>query len=198
MIQEENHIFQGMRRDSHQIKQDSKFLWDAHNIRLTNREDSTLLSLTNEKGTSEPLVTFDGYYVGHCVLGKYLVVFTANDDASGCTIYRVEKLEEGGYKTIILFKDTSGQPWWSDNSKGWSPNYPIEAIGVYETEFVQKVYWVDGVSQPRVINIAKPELKLPKYIEVDGKPYLLLINGVCLSGPDYSTDYHINQYLRYE
>lgn len=196
-MKEETHIFQGMRRDNHQIRQDGKFLWDAHNIRLTNRDDSTFLSITNEKGTSNSLITFEGYYVGHCVLGKYLVVFTANDDASDCTIYRVEKLEEGGYKTIILFKDTSGQPWWSDNSKGWSPNNPIEAIGVYETEFVQKVYWVDGINQPRVINIAKPELKLPKHIEVNDKPYLLLVDGVNLSGPTYSDDPNIDQYLYY-
>lgn len=196
-MQEDNHVFQGLRRDNHQIRQDAKFLWDAHNIRITNREDNTLLSLTNEKGTSDSLVEFQGYYVGHCVLGKYLVVFTANDDASDCTIYRVEKLEEGDYRTIILFKDTSGQPWWSDNSKGWTPEHPIEAIGVYETESVQKVYWVDGINQPRVINIAKPELKLPTHIEVNGTKQPLLIDGVCLSGPNYSTDPNIDQYLYY-
>lgn len=198
MNKAEFHIFQGMRRDNHQIKQDSKFLWDAHNIRLTNREDNTLLSLTNEKGTSDSLVEFQGHYVGHCVLGKYLVVFTANDDTSDCTIYRVEKLEGGGYKTIILFKDTSGQPWWSDNSKGWTPEHPIEALGCYENELIQKVYWIDGINQPRVINIAKPELKLPKYIDTeDGKKQELLIDGVNLQGPNYSNDPNINEYLYY-
>lgn len=80
MMREENHVFQGMRRDNHQIKQDAKFLWDAYNIRITNRDDSTLLSITNERGTSSPLLTFNEYYVGHCVLGKYLVVFTATED----------------------------------------------------------------------------------------------------------------------
>ena len=94
-MQEDNHIFQGLRRDNHQIRQDAKFLWDAHNIRITNREDNTLLSLTNEKGTSGELMTFQGYYVGHCVLGKYLVVFTANDDGSDNYIYRIEKTDDG-------------------------------------------------------------------------------------------------------
>ena len=74
-MQEDNHIFQGLRRDNHQIRQETKFLWDAHNIRLTNRDDSTLLSITNERGTSAPMLTFNNYYVGHCVLGKYLIVF---------------------------------------------------------------------------------------------------------------------------
>ena len=153
MMQEDIHLFQGLRRDNHQIRQDSKFLWDAHNIRLTSREDSTLLSLTNEKGTSDELITFNGFYVGHCVLGKYLVVFTANDDSSDNYIYRVEKTSSG-YKTIILFYESD---IWEN---GWNPEHPIEAIGVYETQFIQKVYWVDGVNQPRVINIAQPEYRL--------------------------------------
>ena len=34
------------------------------------------------------------------------------------------------------------------------PISQIEAIGYYESELVQKVYWIDGKSQPKVINIA--------------------------------------------
>ena len=147
-MKEETHIFQGMRRDNHQIRQDGKFLWDAHNIRLTNREDSTFLSITNEKGTSSSLLTFEGYYVGHCVLGKYLVVFTANDDSSDNYIYRVEKTNSG-YTSTVLFHEAD--VW----DHGWNPNHPIEAIGIYENEQVQKVYWIDGINQPRVINIVK-------------------------------------------
>lgn len=190
MIQEDTHIFQGLRRDNHQIRQDAKFLWDAHNIRLTNRDDSTLLSLTNERGTSEELLKLQCYYVGHCVLGKYLIVFTANDDNSDNYIYRIEKTDTG-YKTVILFHE--GDIW----DKGWNPNYPIEAIGVYETELVQKVYWIDGKNQPRVINISKPELELPAHIDVGGKKYPLIIDGVNLSGPNYSQDPNIDQYLYY-
>lgn len=147
-MKEDTHIFQGMRRDNHQIRQDGKFLWDAHNIRLTNRDDSTFLSITNEKGTSNSVVTFEGYYVGHCVLGKYLVVFTANDDSSDNYIYRVEKTSSG-YTSTVLFHEAD--VW----DHGWNPNHPIEAIGIYENEQVQKVYWIDGINQPRVINIVK-------------------------------------------
>lgn len=150
MMQEDNHIFQGLRRDNHQIRQDAKFLWDAHNIRLTNREDSTLLSITNERGTSNPIVSLYGYYVGHCVLGKYLVVFTSNDDSTDNYIYRIEKTSKG-YNTVVLFHEEDS---WEGS---WSVGYPIEAIGVYETELIQKVYWVDGKNQPRVINIADTE-----------------------------------------
>ena len=150
MMKEETHIFKGMKRDVHQIRQDGKFLWDAHNIRLTNREDNTLLSITNEKGTSEPLSYFLESYVGHCVLGKYLVVFTANETSGYSYIYRVEKVDDT-YNSVILY----------EGNLNLSPKHPIEALGIYETEFVQKVYWVDGVNQPRVINIVKED---PNYI----------------------------------
>ena len=143
-MQEDNHIFQGLRRDNHQIRQETKFLWDAHNIRLTNRDDSTLLSITNERGTSAPMLTFKNYYVGHCVLGKYLIVFTATEDDGYSCIYRVEKVNNN-YTSTILY----------EGFLGLSPHNPIEAIGVYENELVQKVYWIDGVNQPRVINIVK-------------------------------------------
>ena len=177
MIKEETHMFQGMKRGTHQIKQDSKFLWDAHNVRLTNREGNTLLSITNEIGTSDSLLTLENYYVGHCIVNKYLIIFTANDDSSENYIYRIEETKTG-YRTIILYYDELGS---------WDPNNPIEAIGVYETELVQKVYWVDGINQPRVINIAKPEYKIPKEY---------LVDGINLSGPVYSTDTTINEYFK--
>lgn len=168
-MKQSNHIFQGLRRDNHQIKQDSKFLWNAHNIRLTNREDSTLLSITNERGTKYTGLSFNGEYVGHYVLGKYLVVFTSKIDGSDNYIYRVEETPNG-YKTIILFHNKDKWKY------SWTPEYPIEAIGIYETELIQKIYWVDGINQPRMINIAKPELKLPEYC---------IIDGVNLSGTSY-------------
>ena len=160
-MQEDNHIFQGLKRDSHQIRQDAKFLWDAHNIRLTNRDNSTLFSITNERGTDDTGVALKGYYVGHCVINKYLIVFTSADDSSDNYIYRIEDTNNG-YNVVILFHES--EIW----DKGWSPYNPIETIGVYETNLVQKVYWIDGVNQPRVINIAKPELKIPHNYIVDG------------------------------
>lgn len=155
MNKAEFHIFQGMRRDNHQIKQDSKFLWDAHNIRLTNRDDNTLLSITNEKGTSHPLCTLDGQYVGHCVLNKYLVIFTAIIDNDGTStsnwIYRINK-NNTEYTQKVLYQDNTG-------ALNLSPNNPIEAIGLYEQKSIQKVYWVDGKNQPRVINIVEENKK---------------------------------------
>ena len=166
MMKEENHVFQGLRRDNHPIRQDAKFLWDAHNIRITNREDSTLFSITNEKGTSTPLkaidgneINLEGEYVGHCVLNQYLVIFTAKKNNSRYYtdhyIYRIEKTNEG-YDVKILFQNhaKSINDIWE---KGWTPEHPIETLGEYENELAQKVYWIDSVNQPRVINIVRED-----------------------------------------
>lgn len=151
MMREENHVFQGMKRDNHPIKQDGSFLWDARNIRLTNREDSTLFSITNEKGTLEvDQCTFSGNYVGHCVVGKYLVVFTSLQIGSinKSIIYRIEQTDEG-YRQVTLFS----------GDLNLSPNHPIQTIGAQENDLIYKVYWIDDVNQPRLIIISLPEIK---------------------------------------
>lgn len=38
----------------------------------------------------------------------------------------------------------------------FSTKYPIETCVSYESEDIQKVYWTDGLNQPRMINIAEP------------------------------------------
>lgn len=115
MIQQDSHVFQGLRRDNHQIRQDSKFLWNAHNIRLTNREDSTLFSITNERGTLDTGVSLNGHYVGHCVVGKFLVVFTDQGEQGNCYIYRIERTGSS-FKTIILFQASKWTDRWTDTS----------------------------------------------------------------------------------
>lgn len=176
---QDNHIFQGLKRDNHQIRQDKQFLWNARNIRLTNREDNTLLSITNERGTLAK-VSLDGKYVGHCVVGRYLVVFT--DDNKDCYIYRIEK-DKNGFKTIILFQQSD----WEDK---WNEDYPVQTIGLYETELIQKVYWIDEGHQPRVINVARPELKIPNDLHDT-----VLKDGVNLSVPSANMDVDIKTYL---
>ena len=83
--QVEQHLFKGMQRDLTRSKFSPEFAFDAMNIRLTAREDNTLLSVTNEKGTKEiPLYTsgnpaiIEGTIVGHNVLNNYITLFTTD------------------------------------------------------------------------------------------------------------------------
>lgn len=143
-IQNEPHIFKGLQRDLSISKYDTSFLYDAQNIRLTAREEDTLLSVTNEKGPKDLNLTINGTYLGHCLLNEYLVVMstTSTVDTAG-----------SDYITRINLKDLTSKELYN-GSLNFSPLYPIEAIGSYENNSIQKVYWTDGYNQPRIINIA--------------------------------------------
>ena len=148
-MQEDVHVFQGMKRATHPIKQDKSFLWDAHNIRLTSREGESMLSITNERSTLK-LIKFspDEDYIGHCTLGKYAIIFTHSTDYD--RIYRIELSNIDSSNSVsILYQGILNL----------DKNHPIQAIGDFESDLIQKVYWVDGKNSPRVINIVRPELE---------------------------------------
>lgn len=172
-IKQEFHSIKGIQRDLTVSKFSPEYAFDAKNIRLTVRDGNNLLSVTNEKGTKELILkstsgevtSVEGTLIGYNVLNEYLTLFTTGD---ADRIYRLEN--KGDYfETILLFS----------GSLDFSVNFPIENIGVYENDNIQKVYWVDGRNQPRVINIVAnnvnwnnnsfdfiPELKLTETITV--------------------------------
>ena len=152
----DQHVFQGMQRDMSISKQKAEFLWDAHNIRLTSRHGDTLLSMTNEKGTKRiNNVSFTGIVLGYCVLGDYLTVFVINpgNTEKPDYIYRVQKSGDSFMQTTLY-----------NGNLGFDAEHPIECLGVYENVDIQKVYWTDGINQPRFINITdKPSRE--RYID---------------------------------
>lgn len=153
-MQQDTHLFQGMRRDSHPIRQEKQYLWDAHNIRLTTRDGNTMLSVTNEKSTRNIITFSEGEtYIGHCVIGDYLILLTTGfkrNNENRDIIYRINLSSD--YKTEILYEGTD---------LNFDADHPAQMISDYESELIQKIYWVDGLNSPRVINIAKPELVYP-------------------------------------
>lgn len=134
------HIIRGMQRDAGRSKLGAEFAYEAHNIRITSREHDTLLDISNEKGNKDTEVTFEGTVVGYCVLDRYLVVFSAGEEDIICRI----DLQEG-YERKELFR----------GDLDLDTGHPLETIGIYENENIQKVYWLDGKNQPRVINIVE-------------------------------------------
>ena len=158
-MKQDFHVFQGMRQDNHPIRQESKYLWEAHNIRFTARDNNTLLSMTNERGPKNAGIIIIGSYIGHCVVGDYLVVFTASTSVNdGVTetenlIYRLERNKDSWISSIMYRGNLS-----------MDTKHPAQTLGIYEGELVQKVYWVDGKNQPRSINIVADKLRYNKDI----------------------------------
>lgn len=151
MQHQDIHVFQGLKRDNNPINQEAKFLWNALNVRLTSRDDNTLLSLTNEKGTLDTSIIFEGNYVGHSIIGDYIIVFT-NEVGLHNWIYRIEN-KEGKWYNTILYYDKNNTLNFDTEAGGF------QSLSVYEGDLVQKVYWVDGKNSPRVINVVQDKLK---------------------------------------
>lgn len=147
----EHHSFTGMQRDMSIAKHPSSFLYDAHNIRLTARGEDTLLTITNERGPSYAGVEIKGTYLGHCILGKYLTVFSTggleeNDDTLRDYITRIDLSTK---ESVVLYK----------GNLEFDTEHPIETVGSYENSDIQKVYWTDGKNQPRLINIVDDNIE---------------------------------------
>lgn len=89
-----------------------------------------------------------GTYLGHAVLNEYLVLFTThNNDVYKDKIY-VLKYENDSFTGKLKY----------EGNLNFSLKHPIETLPYYESELVQKVYWVDGLNQPRVINIVADDI----------------------------------------
>lgn len=158
-----SHLIKGMQQDPSPSIATSEYAIDARNIRITARENTSLFSVVNEKGNYDiPLKTTNGTdatlignYVGHAVLNDYLVVFMHSLDYD--YIYRLEKRLD--YKSVeylevvILYK----------GNLGLNTSYPLETLPIFENEDIQKVYWTDGLNQPRVINIVATQDVRAKY-----------------------------------
>ncbi len=141
----------GMQRDLAVSAFNSDFAYENKNIRVITNDDNTLYSLVNERGTKLANVggidSIEGTVIGKAVIDNELILFTAD------TISNIKDKEDKIYKIKINGNNLEGQILFRGNLN-FNPKYPIETLVFYENEDIKKVYWTDGLNQPRVINIA--------------------------------------------
>lgn len=128
--------------------------------------------------TTSSLTTIVGTPIGQQVLGKYLTLFTTTDSnqtyiyrsSDGLMVDNITPSPSLPNPSISYLGSSSTHQdriyklWEYDGTLNcvelyqgdlkFDPTYPIDSIAIYENEDIQKVYWVDGLNQPRVINIA--------------------------------------------
>lgn len=132
--------------------QSNEYATYMNNIRIT-KDDNGILSLQFERGNKRLNLDVKGCVIGTCVLNKYLVLFTQETNTfrrptgevvitKTDHIYRLEIIEED-LDVIEIFT----------GNLNFDTDYPLEALGVYENKNIQKVYFIDGKNQARVINI---------------------------------------------
>lgn len=153
----------------------AEFAYDNRNIRITVNQDNTALSVTNEKGTERKL-SISGTLLGQCILNNQLILFvkdTIQMPHKDCIIKVIE--DDNTYKSEYLYS----------GNLNFSLNYPIETLGYYESESVQKVYWVDGLNPTRFINIASTKIQTNNDTQFDCKGTIYKVPNVTIT-KDYS------------
>lgn len=176
----------GMQRDLSASAFNPEYAYENKNIRIMPTDESTLLSIINERGNKPSSITgigdsLVGTPIGQSLINNELVVFTAGDksllnvnniSAEGEEISDITE-EELTIDLDLDFDDRIYKLWFNGgklNGKrlfrgqlGFDSHYPIEAISFYENSDIRKVYWTDKLNQPRVINIAAADNVISKW-----------------------------------
>ncbi len=195
MNKKDLHVILGLDRDSAESKIKTDSAVDALNIRITTRGDSNNgYVIHNEKGTLKLIPSWEDInfrntcteeefeylnkttipfvIVGHIVLNNQLVLFL---DCS-------QNIIQTTYNSMIMrytfSKDTDvltiKRMVLYRGNLGFDYKHPIEAIGVYEKDNLQKVYWVDGIHQTRMLNIAVDKEYNSATTHIDFAPEVIL------------------------
>ena len=167
----------GMQRDLSASAFNPEYAYENKNIRIMPTDENTLLSIINEKGTKLANIsgigsTIKGVPIGQAQLDNELVIFTAGDndmkavDDITSTIDTVDDIESEEFAIDIDsgIDDRIYKLWFNGNTLtgtriyrgqlNFDYKHPIETLSFYENQEIKKVYWTDGLNQPRVINIA--------------------------------------------
>lgn len=200
----------GMQRDLSASAFNPEYSYENKNVRVMPTDESTLLSLINEKGNKKSDIVgvgdhIKGIPIGQALVNNELIIFAAGDDD-----YRLADITPNIFEAPDIFpcavpitnltagEDTANDitpdlssvkditfidcPYklnidvdsmlddriyklWFNNgvltgkrlfrgNLGFNYKHPIETISFYENADIRKVYWTDGLNQPRVINIA--------------------------------------------
>lgn len=171
----------GMQRDLSASAFNPEYSYENKNVRVMPTDESTLLSLVNEKGNKKSNIAgvgdhIKGIPIGQSMINNELVIFAAGDDDYR-TANITPNLSSIGDITITdypyeldidvdsMLDDRIYKVWFNSDGSlagerlfrgdlGFNYKHPIEAISFYENSDIRKVYWTDGLNQPRVINVA--------------------------------------------
>lgn len=148
------------------------------------------------------------YPIGWTSIRDTLYIFAANNDrknpgkvfenAAGSSI------KTSGYIFQVNFNlgtNYASDPieLYSHEQLNFSAQYPIEAVGRYETENFKRLYWTDNFNKVRTINVADPniwdltpdDLQLSPSIEFSTPVVKEVLNGGALPAGMYQYSYRL-------
>lgn len=150
----------GMNRDISVSAFNNEFSFENVNLRIMTNEGNTALSWVNEKGTAQislvnsngTAITISGTPIGTAVLNRTLVLFTTTNTGESQPATKTDRIYKLFYRDAA--KTIMEVALLFNGNLNFSALHPLETMVSYEAEHIQKVYWVDGRNQPRIINIA--------------------------------------------
>lgn len=175
----------GMQRDLSASAFNPEYAYENKNVRIAPTDDSTLFSLINEKGNKLANISGIGDYVqgipiGQALINDELILFTCGYKSSTEVDIEAEEqtvnditAEEETLDIDLPSEDRIYKLWFNNGALtgqrmfrgdlGFDYKYPIESISFYENADIRKVYWTDGLNQPRVINVAAASSVISKW-----------------------------------
>lgn len=172
-----NFKVKGMQRDLSVSAFNSEYAYENKNVRVMPTDESTLLSLINERGNKKSSIAGIGDYIegipiGQSLINDELIIFSYGEktelpeidiEAEESTINDITA-EESSIEIETTPLDRIYKLWFDNGNLtgkllfkgdlGFDYKHPIESVSFYENADIRKVYWTDGLNQPRVINIA--------------------------------------------
>lgn len=127
------------------IECDNGYMQDNSLVYMTIKDYASYISEGKELPGKDVVVWegVEGEYKGYCQTPDSVILFT-----HGVNVDYIYKLTHKSDRLLDVDLLYSG-------NLGLDGTDEVETLFRFESEDVQKVYWVDGVNQPRVINIAR-------------------------------------------
>lgn len=148
-----NSFHDGVDRDTAINKYDNSHVFDAENVRIISDDALSNGAITSIRGTV-PKATISAVagsqIVGSCIIRDYAVLCVY--DSNGGSIY---KFKDSGSASPVSGELTL---LYANSDLNFQIDTPIYMEGRYESEAVQKIYFSDGLTFFRHLNIASPTL----------------------------------------
>ena len=136
---------------------------DALDVRISTSDGESNGAITNIEGNSESFsidqtgASGTKEIIGHCVLRNYIILFCADDSGTNGWIYYIsydEKSRE--INTPIVVPNVAGDPVlvYFNAGLNFKKANPIEAVGRFENNATQRIYWTDYTEFMRSLDIA--------------------------------------------
>jgi hypothetical protein len=154
--------YTGLMQDTAYDSIKSALYIDARDVRITTSEGESQGAITNMIGNEQAFIVPQNdsgtqlglkEIIGVATIREKIIIFTTDDSGNNGWIYYVEyDLQTRNINALTprLIYDNNGSPEELFFKKDW----PIEAVGRFESECTQRIYWTDYNNFIRSLNIA--------------------------------------------